>query len=69
MLPNGNHRNIIETEHKSLWENKGEEFLNESEFIFNSSHKQLIEKLVKNNEWVIEESNNIVKMSNSSNNY
>lgn len=64
MLPDGKHRSIIETEHKSLWQNKGEEFLNESELIFNSSHKQLIKKLVKNNEWIIEESNNIVIMSN-----
>lgn len=64
MLPDGNHRNIIETEHKSLWKNEGEEFLNEPESIFNSSHKQLIKKLIKNNEWIIEESNNIVRMSN-----
>lgn len=64
MSPDGNHRNITKTEHKSLWENKGEEFLNEPDFIFNSSHKQLIKKLVKNNEWIIEESNDIVGMSN-----
>lgn len=65
MLPNGNHRSIIETEHKSIWKNKGKEFLNEPEFIFNSVHKKLIEKLVKNNEWIIEESNNLIQMLNA----
>lgn len=63
MQPDGNHRSIIESEHKSLWQNKGEEFLNESESIFKPIQKELIKKLVKNNEWIIEESNDIIKMS------
>lgn len=62
LTPNGSPRGIEETEHNSKWlikERNIESFL---------THKQndIIMELIKNNQWIIEESNDLIKMTYNS---
>lgn len=65
LTPNGEPRDIIKTEHKSLWRNQeNPELLSglHSE-LFSNEQKQLIKTLIKENSWVIEESNNLIEIT------
>jgi hypothetical protein len=61
LLPNGIPKSITETEHNSLWRHDSElSGLNQS--LFDAKEQQIITLLMKNNEWIIEESNELLKM-------
>ncbi|MCW3116930.1 MAG: hypothetical protein JWM28_1012 [Chitinophagaceae bacterium] len=64
LLPNGKPRSIQETGHKSLWKySQSPENLSGLDLkLFDPTQKQLIENLIKNDEWIIEESNKLIDM-------
>lgn len=64
LMPNGVPRDIIKTEHKSLWKKReNPSFLSGLNLeLFSKEQKDLIQKLIKENSWIIEESNNLVEM-------
>lgn len=62
--PTAEAKGIIETEHKSLWKDK-----NSLEFISGLTHSlykkeqiSLIQNLISKNQWIVEESNNLLQM-------
>jgi Uncharacterized protein conserved in bacteria C-term(DUF2220) len=65
LTPNGEPRDIIKTEHKSLWRNQENlELLSGLPLeLFSNEQKQLIKTLIKGNSWVIEESNNLIEIT------
>jgi hypothetical protein len=65
--PNGPTRGIEESEHKSLWRKRDspEALSGLDASLFNNQQKLLIKRLISNNEWIIEESNNLIHMINS----
>lgn len=59
LLPNGAPKGIMETEHNSKWEGKKPNI----DMILNDPQKgSLVRKLMTNNQWIIEESNSLLKM-------
>lgn len=64
LTPNGTPRDIIKTEHKSLWRNRDtpELLSNLPADLYSNEQRLLIQKLIKENSWVIEESNNLIDM-------
>jgi hypothetical protein len=60
LYPNGEHRSIEITEHKSFWQNNTFSGLNE--MAYNKDQRNLINKLIDKNQWIIEESNNLIDM-------
>lgn len=64
LYPNGTPKQIEDTEHRSLWRSTHDiDKLSElSKNLFNSEEQKLIKQLIRNNQWIIEESNNLVKM-------
>lgn len=60
LLPNGSPRSITETEHKSLWQNKTLSGMNED--LFEGRALDLLGILITNDQWIIEESNDLLKM-------
>lgn len=64
LTPNGQPRNIIETEHKSLWTNvHNPSLLSGLDYdLFSLSQRHLIEKLILDNSWIVEESNDLMAM-------
>jgi len=62
LLPNGSPKSIVATEHQSKWENldKRNELINKS--IFSAHQLQLIDQLIAQNQWIIEESNDLLTM-------
>ncbi|MEZ4708344.1 MAG: hypothetical protein R3A44_14120 [Caldilineaceae bacterium] len=61
LFPNGIPKNIKETEHNSLWRHDNE-LSGLKQNLFDLEEQQLIALLMKNNEWIIEESNDLLKM-------
>lgn len=64
LTPNGTPKGIVETEHKSLWrDSKIPSLLSglPSE-LYTEEQKQLIEVLIKKNSWIVEESNDLIKL-------
>ena len=64
LLPTAEPKSIIETEHKSLWKDR-----NRLEFIsglkrsnYDEEQITLIKNLIANNQWIVEESNNLLQM-------
>lgn len=59
LTPNGIPKGIMETEHNSKWENIKDRNIDSS-----LTYKQLkiVKELVLNNQWIIEESNNLIEM-------
>ncbi len=57
LTPNGTPKGIKETEHKSLWQQK-----DISQSLIHEKHMQIIEGLIKNDQWIIEESNRLIEM-------
>ncbi|HTA27104.1 MAG TPA: hypothetical protein VK809_04915 [Bacteroidia bacterium] len=64
LYPNGPGKGIAETDHRSYWINREspEELSNLERTLFNDSETKLIKQLILNNAWIIEESNNLLKM-------
>lgn len=62
LTPNGTPKDIIKTEHKSLWKNPVNPSLlsNLDGDLFTLNQKQLIEELIRNNAWIVEESNDLM---------
>lgn len=65
LYPNGTPKQIEDTEHRSLWRSTHDiDKLSElSKNLFNSKEQKLIEQLIINDQWIIEESNDLVKMT------
>lgn len=57
LTPNGFPKGIIETDHKSKWERR-----DVNHYFSDKKHLQMIESLIENNQWIIEESNNLIDM-------
>lgn len=57
LLPNGEPKSIVSTEHKSLWKNIDPVLIEE---LFSEDEKELILTLINNNSWIIEESNQLM---------
>lgn len=64
LTPNGEPRDIIKTEHKSLWRNQEMPSLLSGlpANLYSEKQISLIEKLIKTNSWVVEESNNLIEI-------
>jgi hypothetical protein len=64
LIPNGTPKSINETEHKSKWQNhiKLEELTKNG--VFNASELTLINTLIAQDQWIIEESNDLIAMLN-----
>lgn len=60
LLPNGKREKIVETEnqHRSQWK-RNLYFSDLESFLYTDIQKELILKLIQNNEWIEEESNNL----------
>lgn len=63
LYPNGDPRSIEITEHKSFWQNNILAGLNE--MAYNPDQRNLINNLIDKNQWIIEESNNLIDMLSS----
>jgi len=68
LTPNGKPKDIIKTEHRSLWRNTESPALLSglSSDLFSADQKQLIEQLILDNTWIVEESNDLIAMMQSS---
>jgi hypothetical protein len=62
LQPNGLPKSIAETEHKSLWQNETKRNELASANIFNAQELMLIDALIAQDQWIIEESNNLLTM-------
>lgn len=64
LTPNGEPKDIIKTEHKSLWVNRAEpSFLSGlSRELYSDYQCKLIQKLIKENTWIVEESNDLITL-------
>ena len=64
LFPTANPVNIIKSEHNSHWKNaRMPETLSDLNIgLFNIQEKQLIQKLISDNSWIVEESNDIAEM-------
>lgn len=64
LTPNGNQINIETTEHKSLWRNQQTPSLLSGlqAELYSDVQKQLIETLITDNDWIVEESNDLVAL-------
>jgi hypothetical protein len=58
LTPNGAPKEIEETEHNSKWTIKDRNI----DFLLNRKQKKIVNELVKNNQWIIEESNDLLLM-------
>ncbi|GGB83250.1 hypothetical protein GCM10007424_24110 [Flavobacterium suaedae] len=59
LTPNAIPKGIIETEHNSKWENIKDRNI---DYLLTPKQISVLEELVVNNQWVIEESNNLIDM-------
>ncbi|OJW17281.1 hypothetical protein [Mucilaginibacter sp. 44-25] len=66
LLPNGMPKSISETEHRSLWQNKTKRDELADTGTFNTEELSLIDTLISQDQWIIEESNDLVTMLNLS---
>lgn len=67
LFPNGASKSIIETEHKSFWKPNGNDdsLSGLDPTFFNDQEKFLIQNLISNNEWIMEETNDLIEMVNT----
>lgn len=59
LTPNGSPKGIEETEHNSKWKIKNRNIDN----LLNSTQQNIVNTLIKDNQWIIEESNNLIYMT------
>lgn len=64
LMPNGTARDIVKTDHHSHWkdQSKPERLSGLSEELFTSRQQSLLKKIIAENKWIVEESNNLVAM-------
>ena len=60
LQPNGTPKNITESEHDSRWPSDSGSFITNPDF--QDTDRKIIRELVNRNEWVIEESNDLIDM-------
>ncbi|WP_119079749.1 hypothetical protein [Chitinophaga alhagiae] len=58
LTPNGAPRDIDETEHNSKWTTKGRNI----DSLLTSKQQKIINELIQNNQWIIEESNDVAEI-------
>jgi len=61
LFPNGTPKSIKESAHNSLWR-YDDKLSGLHQNLFNEKEQQLIASLIKNKEWIMEESNDLLKM-------
>jgi len=63
LTPNGEPKDIIKTEHKSLWiERENPSLLSGLQAdLYTEKQNNLIQQLIEKNEWIVEESNDLIK--------
>jgi hypothetical protein len=68
LRPNGNPRDIKETDHKSLWKNREnpDKLSGLYHDLFSEQEQHLIKDLIRHNRWIVEESNDLIEMVNKS---
>ncbi|HMU04688.1 MAG TPA: hypothetical protein PJ990_13740, partial [Saprospiraceae bacterium] len=59
LTPNGSPKSIEETEHNSKWKNIKDKNI---DFLLTPKQLSLVKELIQNNQWIIEESNDIEKI-------
>jgi hypothetical protein len=64
LTPNGERRSIVKTEHKSLWRYSEcpTSLSGLTKELYTDDQKKLIEVLINENTWIIEESNNLIEL-------
>ncbi|WDF77015.1 hypothetical protein PQ469_24330 [Mucilaginibacter sp. KACC 22773] len=62
LMPNGAPKSIAETEHRSIWHNQAKRNELANAGVFNSRQLILIDALIAQDQWIIEESNDLVTM-------
>jgi len=60
LTANGTPKSIVDSEHQSFWKSNPKSI----EYLLDGDQKNILACLQKNNEWIIEESNNLVTMLN-----
>jgi hypothetical protein len=70
LLPNGTPKDIETSLHKSLWRNREmpDALSGLDRTLFSTIHKNLIQQLIGMNRWIIEESNDLIKMVSQNSN-
>lgn len=58
LTPNGLPKSVIDSEHKSLWKKDSKSRTD----ILDLEQKAIVESLIQNNEWIVEESNDLLQM-------
>ncbi len=64
LTPNGKPKSIIETEHESLWSKQRDISYYSNVDFFEPNQQSIIQSLIQNNDWLIEESNDLLGMIN-----
>ncbi|WP_316805459.1 hypothetical protein [Pedobacter nototheniae] len=59
LTPNGTPKGIVETEHNSKWENIKDRNI---EYLLTANQSDIMNDLIKSNQWIIEESNDFLNM-------
>ena len=59
LTPNGTPKGIVETEHNSKWENIKDRNI---DFLLTIEQSNMLKDLIRNNQWIIEESNNLLEI-------
>lgn len=59
LTPNGTPKGIVETEHNSKWENIKDRNI---EYLLTANQSDIMKKLIELNQWIIEESNDLLNM-------
>lgn len=67
LYPNGPKKSIIKTEHDSHWKCRNESHLlsNLDPSFYSEQEKTLIMELITSNDWIMEETNNLIEMINN----
>lgn len=61
LFPGGEPRSIEQTEHKSHWK-QADQWSGLDQKFFATHEQKLIESLIKRNQWIVEESNDLIEM-------
>ena len=61
LTPNGTPKGVEETEHNSRWENIKDRNIDSQLTV---QQQDILKGLIQNNQWIIEESNDLIKMIN-----
>lgn len=62
LTPNGNPRSIVDSEHKSLWSKQEDKNYYYDGNFFIKNQQKMIQELIEKDNWIIEESNNLLNI-------